>query len=106
MLEFIVEERRQEDKERAKNKPNIWSQLGLIIIPFLTPSFWLLMTWLATWACKTLLFYSAITEDIKTEIILKTIVIIIAVSAIAMIYTAIKESEIWRRITDLMKKER
>lgn len=110
-LKFIIDE--MEDaradkiaRRRAlrRKRDEIFSALLLGFMKIITPIFWVAVIIASVMTCKSLLYYSAITEKWQMEYFLKGIVIMLAMFNIAIIYTWIKESEIWRRTKLLFKK--
>lgn len=96
----FLEEEREIDKAEKKliRKQQGRKNLLLVFLQIAGPIFWTMVVVASVVAVKSLLFYSAITENLQVEIILKTMAIIITLFVAVTIYTTIKESEIWRRI--------
>jgi len=98
----MAEEKKIEKAEKrlAKKKQRQQSPryLSLGFLKIVGPIFWTTVIVTSIISVKSLLFYSAITDDLRVEIILKTMAIIIILFVVTIIYTVVTESEIWRRV--------
>lgn len=98
-LKFLIDEREAEKEEAAANRKNKGYSLWMAIIfdTWVSYAFWGLVITSLTMLCRPILYRAEVTNSLWVELLLRTIVAIIAVFNVAVIYTWIVGSEFWRR---------
>lgn len=102
-LKLLIEESETKKEEVEEKARSIWA--AILFDTWVSYAFWGLVITSLTMLCKPILYWSAMTESVWVEILLKSIVAVIAIFNIAVIYTWIKGSEFYRRFKCWVKKD-